>query len=164
MSHDAFASDLSAFRLCGDITELADMSADDLVDLHRRGMTDLFDKHCPVVQVRLRTKSTPIVLQHAGVQERLNAQEDAFRRRQKQLLTRLKTMHSVYEKRNDEFWRNEITANKGDTKKLWRTMQGLLGETSTDETGVYTLSTTSPPSSRTKSMLFARPPLRHRRI
>jgi len=34
------------------------MSADDLVDLHRRGMTDLFDKHCPVVQVRRRTKST----------------------------------------------------------------------------------------------------------
>jgi len=35
------------------------------------------------------------------------------------------------------FGRNEITANKGDTKKLWRTIQGLLGETSTDETGVY---------------------------
>jgi len=36
-----------------------------------------------------------------------------------------------------DVWRNEITANKGDTKKLWRTMQGLLGETSTDENGVY---------------------------
>jgi len=46
-------------------------------------------------------------------------------------------MHSVYEKKNGEFWRNEITANKGDTKKLWRTLQGLLGKTSTDETGVY---------------------------
>jgi len=35
------------------------------------------------------------------------------------------------------FERNEITSNKGDTKKLWRTIQCLLGETSTDETGVY---------------------------
>jgi len=30
LSHDAFASDLSESRLCGDTTELADMSADDL--------------------------------------------------------------------------------------------------------------------------------------
>jgi len=30
--------------------------------------------------------------------------------------------NAVYEKKNDEFWRNEITANKGNTKKLWRTM------------------------------------------
>jgi len=49
----------------------------------------------------------------------------------------LKTTHSVYKKKNDEFWRNEITANKGNTKKLWRTMQSLLGEKSTNETGVY---------------------------
>ena len=56
LSHDAFASDLSESRLCGDTTELADMSADDLVDLYRRVMTDLLDKHCPVVQVRRRNK------------------------------------------------------------------------------------------------------------
>jgi len=47
-------------------------------------------------------------------------------------------MRSVYESKKDEFWRNEIAENKGNTKKLWRTLNGLLGETSSDDTGVHT--------------------------
>jgi len=46
-------------------------------------------------------------------------------------------MHSVYERKKDDFWHNEIAANAGNTKRLWRTMHGLLGETSTGETGVH---------------------------
>ena len=45
-------------------------------------------------------------------------------------------MRLVYEKKSDEFWRNEIAANSGNTKRLWRTMQGLLGEKSATEIGV----------------------------
>jgi len=72
------------------------MSADDLVDLHvyRRVMSDLLDKHCPVVQVRRRTKSTARWFDADCLAARwsaraaecsLQVQEDAFRRRQKQL-------------------------------------------------------------------------------
>ena len=44
----------------------------------------------------------------------------------------------IYEKKNDEFWRHEIVRNSGKTERLWRTMQGLLGETSATEIGVHT--------------------------
>jgi len=47
-------------------------------------------------------------------------------------------MRLVYEKKSDLFWRNEIATNSGNTKRLWHTMQGLLGETSATETGVHT--------------------------
>jgi len=47
-------------------------------------------------------------------------------------------MRLVYEKKSNEFWRNEIAANSGNTKRLWRMMQGLLGETSATETCVHT--------------------------
>ena len=46
-------------------------------------------------------------------------------------------MRSVYERKKDDFWHNEIAANAGNTKSLWRTMHGLLGETSTGETSVH---------------------------
>ena len=46
-------------------------------------------------------------------------------------------MHSVYEGKKGEFWHNEIAANANDTRRLWRRMQGLLGETSTSETGAH---------------------------
>ena len=60
LSHDAFASDVSASRLCGDLTLMRDMSADDLAQLYRDVMTDLLDHHCPTVTVRRRAKpSTP---------------------------------------------------------------------------------------------------------
>jgi hypothetical protein len=56
LSHDAFASDLAASKLCADLDVLGNMYADDLVQLYRDVMTDLLDRHCPVVEVRRRTK------------------------------------------------------------------------------------------------------------
>jgi len=72
---------VSASRLCGDITELADMSADDLVDLHMYidelcriySTSTVPSSKCAEELSQLHVGSTPIVLQHAGVQERLNA-------------------------------------------------------------------------------------------
>jgi len=45
LSHDAFASDLTASTLYSDPTTLHDMSADDLVYLHRDVLTVLLDRH-----------------------------------------------------------------------------------------------------------------------
>jgi len=54
------ATYVSASRLCGDLTLMRDMSADDLAQLYRDVMTDLLDHHCPTVTVRSRAKpSTP---------------------------------------------------------------------------------------------------------
>jgi len=51
LSHDAFASDLAASRLCSNLDALSDMSVDDLAQLYRDVMTDLLDHHCPVVTI-----------------------------------------------------------------------------------------------------------------
>ena len=64
-------------------------------------------------------------------------------------------MHSVYKGKKDEFWHNDIAANAGNTKRLWCTMQGLLGETSILTRLVLMLPTTSLPFSRTRSTVRA---------
>ena len=46
-------------------------------------------------------------------------------------------MHSLYEKKNSNYWRNEIAASKGNITRLWRTFRGVLGEAPCDETGPH---------------------------
>jgi len=145
LSDEDFASDLADSQLCCNLSEHADATVDDLIDLYRRVMTELLNKHCPVVKVRRRVKpSTPWFDANCRAAHRsARAAERRFRwtysaSHRSSWTTKLKTMRLVYEKKSDEFWRNEIAANSGNTKSLWRTMQGLLGETSATETGVHT--------------------------
>jgi len=56
LSHEDFGYDLAESQLCFNLSEHADASVDDLVDLYRRVMTELLDKHCPVVKMRHRVK------------------------------------------------------------------------------------------------------------
>jgi len=53
---DVFACDLAASQLCSNIEQLCDKSADDLAVLYRDVMTQLLDKHCPVVTVCRRPR------------------------------------------------------------------------------------------------------------
>jgi len=46
-------------------------------------------------------------------------------------------MHSVYETKKDDFWRDEIAMNGHNAKRLWRTMEGLLNEAFTDDTSLH---------------------------
>ena len=56
LSHDVFASDLTASRLCADPDTFSDMSVNEMVQLYRTVMTDLLNQHCPVVRVHRKTK------------------------------------------------------------------------------------------------------------
>jgi len=51
LSWDAFASDLAVSRLRSDLNALRDMPVDDLAQLYRDVMTDLLNRHYPVVTV-----------------------------------------------------------------------------------------------------------------
>jgi len=108
-------------------------------------MTELLNKNCPVVKVRRRVKqSTPWFDANCRAACRsARVAEQRFRRThsaadRSSWTTKLKMMRLVYEKKSDEFWRNKRAANSGNTKRLYCTMQGLLGETSATETGVHT--------------------------
>jgi len=37
-------------------------------------------------------------------------------------------MYAVYEEKGHQHWRTEIADSRGNTKKLWHTMHGILGE------------------------------------
>ena len=43
-------------------------------------------------------------------------------------LDKLKAIRALYEDVNSNYWQSEITANSGDTKRLWRIFSGVLGE------------------------------------
>ena len=61
LSTDAFASDLAASELCGDLTALGDQTVDELVQLYNQVMTALLDRHCPTVTVRRRVNKKKLL-------------------------------------------------------------------------------------------------------
>ena len=148
LSHDAFASDLAASRLCSNLDALSDMSVDDLAQLYRDVMTDILDRHCPVVTIRRRARPmTPwFDAECRAARRRARAAERRFRslkRRRSDVdkrdwRTKLKAMRLLYEDKKDRYWRNEIANSKGNMQRLWRTLHSALGETSGGETGDHT--------------------------
>ena len=111
---------------------------------------DLLDRHCPVVTVRRRARPmTPwfdadcrAARRHARAAERRYRRRlrrrscsDADRQNWK---AKLKEMHSVYEAKNVNYWKDEIATSQGDMRRLWRTLQSALGERTDGETGDHT--------------------------
>ena len=47
-------------------------------------------------------------------------------------------MRLLYQEKNENYWRNKIAASKGDTMRLWRTFQSVLGEVSTVDSDAHT--------------------------
>jgi len=43
----------------------------------------------------------------------------------------------LYNDKHEEYWRNEISINKGNTQGLWRTLHGVLGDSPGDEASPY---------------------------
>jgi len=97
-------------------------------------MTDLLDRHCPLITVRHRAKLlTPWFnfdchqARKTGSAERrywITRTEDDKR----SWAAELKTRHLLYQHKCDNFWRLEIEACNGNERKLWKTHRCLLGE------------------------------------
>ena len=49
----------------------------------------------------------------------------------------MKAMRLLYEEKNN-YWRSEIAASKGDTRRLWWTFESVLGEVPTADTDDHT--------------------------
>ena len=142
LSHDAFTADLATSRLCARLSELSDLSADELAQLYDQVMTDLLDQHCPVVFVRHRSRPTTpwFDADCRAARRRVRAAERRFRRKRTEVnkrawIVKLKALRVLYEEKNSSYWRSEIAASSGNSKKLWRTFNSALGDVSTSETG-----------------------------
>jgi len=146
LSTDAFASDLAASELCGDLTALDDRTVDDLVRLYNQVMTVLLDQHCPTMTVRRRAnkKTTPwFDADCRAARRRARAAERRFKRTSSDADYRawsveLSKMKELYEEKNSTFWRSEIAASHGNTQRLWQTLHSVLGEPASDDTCDHT--------------------------
>ena len=170
LSRDAFASDLEASELCADVDALADTSADDLIQLYCDILTGLLNKHCPAVKVCCRPKkATPWFDADCSAALRYNrATERRFRRSRSsadklEWDRKMKSMRSLYNDEHDGYWCNKISVNKGNTQGLWRTRNGILGD-SAMMTPSRVLPTTVPSISRTRSILDTHLLLQRRRM
>ena len=99
----------------------------------------------PVVQVRHKVKQTTpwYDADCRAARRRVRAAERRFRRTHVEADRRawddkVKTMRMLYETKKRNYWRDEIAASKGNTRRLWRTFHDTLGEVSRDETGGHT--------------------------
>jgi len=131
-----FGADLAASRLCADQSSLADLSPDDLVALYDTEMTSLLDKHCPEVTTRKKQcKLTPwFDAECRAFRRRVRAAERRFRKTHQDAdkmswLTQSKSLRLLYEQKNRLYWRTNIDDSKGDSRKLWRTLSSIMGDT-----------------------------------
>jgi len=111
------------------------MSADELASLYQAVMTDLLDRHCPLITARHCAKlSTPwFDFDCRQARRKTRAAERRYwitctEDHKKSWAAELKTLHSLYQHKCDNFWQLEIEACNDDERKLWKKLRGLLGE------------------------------------
>jgi len=63
---------------------------------------------------------------------------EPFRRGQTSLGRKLRLLRTLYEQKNSDFWRGEIAASKGDSRRLWLTFKNVLGVTPTADCDGHT--------------------------
>ena len=127
---DDFKSDIQKSRLNPD--SIGNMTLDEAVHAYNSVLTELMDKHCPLITKKISNKKKPWMddeLQNL-LQKRRQA-ERIWRKR--------KIGHSNYRNLCKEFskkefikrcsyTRKDLQASKGDTKKLFRKLNKLLGK------------------------------------
>jgi len=106
------------------------------VALYDTEMTSLLDKHCPEVTTRKKQcKLTPwFDAECRAFRRRVRAAERRFRKTHQDAdkmswLTQSKSLRLLYEQKNRLYWRTNIDDSKGDSRKLWRTLSSIMGDT-----------------------------------
>ena len=125
---DILSSDLANFD--------CSISADDAVSLYDSVLTNLMDKHCPVIKKRLERKPTPWMdLELRTLRRQRRAAERAWRKgtgeRADYIRLRDEFTNREFVKRSSHH-RESLRASSGDTKTLYKKLNRLLGNESHD--------------------------------
>ena len=119
------------------MSSLQGMSVDDLAELYDTMMSDLLDKHCPVVKVCCKFDPlTPWFDAECRESRRYSRMLERRYRRTRcdtdrlAWVQQLKKMHALYEEKNYRYWRTKIADSKGNMNKLCRTLSDIMGENS----------------------------------
>ena len=106
----------------------------------------IHSRHCLQTQTHsnaLYTDFTSQCVHYHHEIRKFDTTERRFRRKRtaankRNWVEKLKAMRVLYEDKNNNYWRTQISASKGDSKRLWRTLDGFLGRVESDDTGVLT--------------------------
>ena len=113
-----------------------DMVADEAFSLYNKVLTQLMDKHCPVIKKKIREKQTPwIDLELRTLRRRRRAAERAWRKGkgQKSDYIKLRDQFSALEfAKRCAHHKSSLKASSGDTKMLYKKLNKLLGNESQD--------------------------------
>ena len=125
--------DIRASQLVDMPVEFSDFSSDELANLYNKKMSQLFDKHCPIIKRRRkRCLLTPwFDADCRASRRRARMFERRYRRSQSDSdrlawILQIKVMRQLYEQKSHHHWRTLIDNNKGDAKRLWRTFDSIL--------------------------------------
>lgn len=113
-----------------------EMSVDKAVNLYDTVLTELMDKHCPVIKKKLKKRQSPWVdLDLRNLRRKRRAAERAWRKGkgQKSDYVRLRDEFTALEfvKRCDHH-KSSLKASSGDTKTLYKKLNKLLGNETQD--------------------------------
>ena len=123
-----------------------DQTVDEVVQLYNQVMTALLDRHCPTVTVlrRVNKKTTPwFDADCRAARRRARAAERRFKRTFTDAdywmwSAELKKIRAFYEEKNSTFWQKEIADCNGNTRRLWQTLHGVLGDPVSDDSCDHT--------------------------
>jgi len=145
LSCDDFANDLAASTWCSNLDALVNLSVDDMAKLYSDVLTALLNRHCPSVKVRRRAKQNApwFDAECRTARRQARAAERRFQRSHSDVdrqawAEKLRLLRTLYEQKNSDFWRREIAANKGDSRRLWQTFKNVLGVTPTADCDAHT--------------------------
>lgn len=129
----AFITSLRSSALCEDTDTLQQMSADELCDVYDDTLRRIVDQHVPSYTATIRDRRlSPWFDDDCRASRRRSRM---LERRYRRTLTaddrltwirQVRTMHALYEQKQNHYWSHRISEHSGDSKKLWRSLSSVL--------------------------------------
>ena len=133
LDQDAFKSDLASSVLNQDSFT---WSLDEAVSKYNTVLTELMDKHCPVVEKKVKKNDTPwIDKELRDLRRKRRAAERAWRQGKgpRDCYIKLRDCYTSLElEKRVHYNKKSLKASAGDTKTLYKKVNRLLGKTQTD--------------------------------
>ena len=135
MDSDSFRSELLGSRLCSEDQQLE--SADEFFDLYHSELQRLADKYAPAKKVTVKRQQLAAWMdEECRTQRRLSRMlERRYRQNKTEENCRAWVeqewlRHQIYRQKERSYWSVQLLANAGESRKLWRSMQQILGKKS----------------------------------
>ena len=131
---DEFRRDLLSSDLCQLPTYYDGISVDRLHDMYDDTLRDLLEKHAPRRNQRRRYQPlTPwFDSDCSAAKRRSRVYERRYRKTGSSAdrsiwIAETRNMHELYKRKQNEYWKRKVHESSGDPKKLWKTLDSVLG-------------------------------------